>query len=228
MDKNKGSQTGKSCAVFQHNPDSQEERVCCRIAEVNSRTPPQVSWTKTSLILIDIKFRSHRRQRPQAWKSTFLKTLHRRWMKRAFCRDMAGRDGRGENEFLLKTSSPKASEAYSNSTDTKTLTLPSWSDDKGKIAVALLTKPEIVSFWPQSLEGLDGARESRKVWEWTWTLHPCATLGNINWGPSLRQRLTRTCSYMAIALVACCGHRDLGPPKRPWNSLEEGSIFLLD
>lgn len=63
-----------------------------------------------------------------------------------FAKDMPDRDGRDENEILLKPCRLKASEVYSNPADTKTLTLPSWSDDKGKIAVVLLTKPEIVSF----------------------------------------------------------------------------------
>lgn len=76
-----------------------------------------------------------------------------------FRKDMAGRDGRDQNEILLKQARPIASEAYP--TDTRTLTSPSWSDGKGKIAVTLLTKSEIVSFWPQSLEDLDRAQESR-------------------------------------------------------------------
>ena len=63
-----------------------------------------------------------------------------------FRRDTASRDSRDENEILLKPARLIANEAYSDPADTKTLTSPSWSDDKGKIAVALLTKPEIGSF----------------------------------------------------------------------------------
>lgn len=37
-----------------------------------------------------------------------------------------------------------------------------------------------------------------------------------------------TCSYRAIAQVASCGHRGLGPPERQWNSLEEGLIFFIE
>lgn len=60
-----------------------EKRICCRITETVSWRPPQVSWRRTSLVLIDTKFRSHGRPRPQAWESTFVKTLRRRWPKRA-------------------------------------------------------------------------------------------------------------------------------------------------
>lgn len=77
-----------------------------------------------------------------------------------FHKDMAGRDGMDKNEISIKRAISIASDTYNDPIDTKTLTPPSWADNKGKTVLVLLIKAEIGRFCPHSLEGLDRAWES--------------------------------------------------------------------
>lgn len=131
------------------------------------------------------------------------------------------RNMQGWERDFAKTSQANRKVAHRDLTGTKTLISPSWSDDEGKIALALLTKPEVESFWSQSLEEFDTAQKHR--WERTWTLFSCATLRTMT--SPLRQRFTQTYRYMAIALMWLWRPRTI-PEAMDW--LAGRFVFLLN